>query len=504
MTPHTGGVPRGARGDGVSERAAVEGGVAEDTTSGPVASWMIAIVLGLALFGWLQERIPVRDELGFDGRIYGALALAPRQVFHYPPNRVQRCLPSLLVGATIRVLGLPREPRTVVRLFLLLNTALVLVGVRIWIALSRELRLGKTSAIIGFVGLFVSFSAAKMPYYYPVLTDTSAMLLGLLAAYYYFRRSFPGLMAVFVVSAAVWPSLMPFVPLLILFPRPLPAGVASAEATPTEATPTRWPLVLAAAVTIPIVALAGRTLLQPGWKWSAPLLAAAPLSLGILALYLCLGFRELLACGRGFLSRPSLLPVGIAKRFMAVVAVFAVVFVVLGLAVQEPVENGQTPRDLVRLFLESSVFLPGSFLVGHAVNFGILFIGVLVLWRETCRAATRHGLGAWLFLGAALAFSINAESRHATALWPMVVALLCSALERRRWPPSLLWSFCVLSFLNSRVWLQINADFPALYFAHFVLNTSRWWYLTNAVALATAAALLSAVAAAAQLRRARA
>jgi hypothetical protein len=147
----------------------------------------------------------------------------------------------------------------------------------------------------------------------------------------------------------------------------------------------------------------------------------------------------------------------------------------------EPAENVQTPVGLAEFFLKSSIIFPGGGLVGHTAYLGILFLFAVRLWPRVCRAAAAWGPGAMLFLGLAFFFSINAESRHALALWPMVVVLVSRVLDESRWPTRVLAVFAVLSLINSRAWLDLNWNFPEAYFASFVVGMSRLWYAAQAL-----------------------
>jgi len=72
----------------------------------------------------------------------------------------------------------------------------------------------------------------------------------------------------------------------------------------------------------------------------------------------------------------------------------------------------------------------------------------------------------------------------------MIVVLVCLVLDRYRWPRWLLGVFCVLSFLDSRVWVTFNAAFPDLYFANFSLMMGPFWYVVQALAFTITAAYL--------------
>jgi hypothetical protein len=211
-----------------------------------------------------------------------------------------------------------------------------------------------------------------------------------------------------------------------------------------------------------------------------------------MAAYVLVGTRELIEAGRRLvrpLEKGELL--GIAARAAAVILVYAAQQAILLAIFTKPTEYVQRPRNLLILVFESSVVAPGAFLVGHTANFGILFLAVVGLWRRVCRAAAELGPGLWLFLSGAFLFSLNAESRHSNALWPVVVVLVCLVLDRYRWPRPLLFSFGGLSFLDSRAWVAFNADFPRLYFANFSLDMGTFWYVVQAASFAAVAVGLS-------------
>jgi hypothetical protein len=222
-----------------------------------------------------------------------------------------------------------------------------------------------------------------------------------------------------------------------------------------------------------------------------PIEPALPLSIVVLIVYIALGGWALIDAGAAvWRERDAGRPRAFLGRVLAVVGLFAAQQAVLRAVFTLPTEPLQTPRGLSILFLQSSVIAPGSFLVGHAANFGVLFLLVVGLWPRICRVAAEFGPGPWLFLCACFAFSINPESRHSNALWPVVVALACLVLDRYQWPRWFLAVFCCLSFLNSRVWVAFNAAFPELYFANFPLTMHPMWYFVQAFGFTVLAAYL--------------
>jgi len=443
---------------------------------------MALALVALAVYGlFLRDHIPLAGGLGYDGETYGRVAVHPATLFQLPLNRVQRCLPSLLVHLAIRLFHLPPTASTVVRSFLFLNTVLLLAGFWLWLRIVSHLGLRPPAAIFGFCGIFVSFAGATMPYYYPVLTDTAALFLGLLVAWLYLKRSFWGLLAILLVSGFVWPSLMYFMAPLVVWP----ADPRRRMRPPSSA----WATRLALGMALVCTGMAAWAL--PRGILAEPIESALPLSFLVLGAYVFAGGRELITAGAGLLQdRGGEGWRGILLRAAAVGTVFALHRAVLAIVFTRATEPLQSPGGLLAWIFQSSVIAPGSFLVGHAANFGLLFLAVVGLWPRVCRVASEYGPGLWLFLGAALAFSINAESRHSNALWPMIVVLVCVVLDRYRWPRWLLGVFCALSVLDSRAWVRFNAAFPDLYFANFPLTMGPYWYAVQAIAFTITAAYL--------------
>ena len=443
---------------------------------------MFLVVLGFAAWGmWRDCHIPQSDGLGWDGSTYGKIAMNPETLFEVPANRAQRCLPSLLVHATIRALGLPRSAPIVIKLFSAFNSILIVTSLIVWLRIVDRLRLRAAPAVFGFAGLFLGFNTATMPYYYPVLTDTAAMFLGILSVWLFFECRSWWLLGVAGISGFVWPSFMYFVAPLVVFP---------IEQHNVEPDRPRWALPLCVAGAIGVMTGAAWAARMP--DWGKPIAAVLPLSLILLGAYVCVGGLKLLDYWNG--ARRGAFAGGRARGIVLRAAALLVLYVahhgVLSAFFTKPPEYYQTPKGLLSFVLKSAVIVPGGPIIGPTAYLGLLFLAVVGLWGRVCRAAASLGMGAWLFLGVAFAFSVNAESRHSSAHWPMLVALVCRVLDCVDWPRRQVAVFCMLSALNSRAWVDLNFNFPELVFANFVVNMSPFWYLAQALVFVCLAAYL--------------
>jgi hypothetical protein len=181
---------------------------------------VFAISLGGLLFG---EKIEAGQGFGYDGGEYANIAqhfealIAEKSLDSY---RIQRILPSAIVHYTLRSLEIPFTPPAIIMAFGFLNVAIFTVSSAVWCQIANRMHITAYAKLIGFIGLFVNFAVLKMASYYPVLTDNAALMLGLVALYFYLIGSRIGLYVLMVVGAFTWPTVAYACVPLALFPYP--------------------------------------------------------------------------------------------------------------------------------------------------------------------------------------------------------------------------------------------------------------------------------------------
>lgn len=399
----------------------------------------------LLLYGVLQiafgERIPVTDGLGtYDGRRYGEIAMEfHREVFEDGLDlfRLQRIIPSAIVHFGLRAIGAALDPPNVVRAFLVLNLACALALALTFHALAVTARLSGSAAGLGYALLFLNFANLKQPFFYPVLTDSPAMLLGALCLLFHLRRQRRALFATLMVAAFSWPAL--FMSGSILF------FVDDVVVDPAPARPR--PRTALALATAGFLALLAITL---GPAPGAPL---EILSLGGLAAYG--GVVAWTLSGRARLFTVAAWREAVSvPRLALVVAIFLALRFGLEAASTHP---GMTlGRHIRHLFLYNSG-RPGLFLLAHAVYFGVVAILLVVAWTRVSRSVHGFGLGLWAFTAFQAGHFINTESRQLADVLPLLVLLVVKALdegEEGAWPhPGVV---VLAGLVLSKFWLPIN------------------------------------------------
>jgi hypothetical protein len=429
--------------------------------------------LVLALYG---ERLSPGHGLGWDGRFYAEIARDPhRAVFvdGLSEYRLQRVLPSLVVHGALRALGRPLDDAEIVRGFAVYNLVLLLGTLLVWDGICGAAAVSGGGRWLGFLLLFVSFGHLKMPFFYPVLTDTTALFLGALLVHLHLRDRGWATLAVLVAGAFTWPSfLLLAAPMYLLSPGTLDAGALLARG--------RRVLVAIAASAAYVANLAVHL---PGR--GVRISEVEPVDERWLPLSIALAVAFVAAMASGLLGHRGLwTPASYRARLHGGRVVAWISVVVAVRLVLRLLADGTRTFDLgmfLRQIALQSVLKPGLFVVAHAVYLGLVTLLLLLCWPAVCRAAHRAGPGLTLFVAAVLVQGLTTESRQIEHGAAALVLLAVLAVENQRWPA---WGSVVLTAVaaaGTKVWFGINHEgfsgksLPTTYPSqYYFMNIGPW------------------------------
>jgi hypothetical protein len=413
---------------------------------------------------------------------------------------LQRVVAPGSVYLGTRAFGLPRDDAHIVEAFAIYNLLLLMATVVVWRGIARAAGLRAAGLWLGFLLLFVNFANLRMPYYYPVLTDTTAFFLGAVLVYFYLRASAVGMLAAMAVGAFSWPSFLAIGGLLYLFPR-TPLGPPRSPRRP-------WHLVVGAVAAACFLVQLFLTIIDDVYPRPD---AVRPVSLDLLGLSLPLTLAYIVVVAAGMLGHANLARL----RTYRVPAFRLTSWLMLLLAVRWMVgtlARGSPPLDLQGFLwqmTQQSIIEPLLFLVAPAIYFGVVVLVALVCWRRFCRATHDLGVGMTLFMCAILAQNLTTESRQIMHGLAALVLVAVLAIEGARWPR---WGgglIVVLALFGSKVWFGINhhgfcgksptSTYPSQY---YFMNLGPWisreMFLRQGLLVATAGLLVLLI-----LRRAR-
>ncbi len=462
----------------------------------------------LAVWG---ARIPVAGGLGYDGQTYGWMAhdfekaLQTKSVSGFT---LKRCLPSLVVGSCLSMLGIPRGPLEIVRGFAVLNLVLLIATVPVWHVICRDLKLTKRQTQIGLACLLVNYGHLRDCYFYPVLTDVPAFFFSMLSLAFWIRGQRLSLAVTTLMAMLTWPAAAFLNACYLLFPshQELCALKNPHHARPsTERTGQilKWTVVFAYGGLVLWVACISRLQLPHRVGCATPVNnSLLPLSVSLLSFYLAW-----LARASGSLPRfTQLINTNGIWQLVAVLITHSISGAFLARYASADPDYSLTSTAWLRItqFSIEPVGLPAMFLLPHLVYWGPWHLALLTSLPAAFTAARPHA-ALYLGCGLYLAISLLSKSRQACYFVPPAVLTLCLALPRSWLSRVTGCEWAVLSWLASRFWLDFSlvgtaADWesrPAFPSQWYFMQHGPWMndtgYLLSVVQLVAAVGLVGAV-----------
>jgi hypothetical protein len=415
------------------------------------------IALAAAVSHYAGNKITVYGGLGWDGSQYGHYVLRFSDLLtdrSFDAWYVQRLLPSGMVWGILRVLGKPLTIPYVITGFEILNTMMLMVSAVLWSRIARLVSLSLRGTWVGYGALFINFAVLKMNFYYPVLTDTTALTVGLVLLYGYLADRPILLYLGWIAGAFVFPSLVLIGALLFAFPR----------GGPTEEPHEKrgWVSAALGLITLGFVVLGLLTNRDDG-----AVLDPIDRALRVIGILATIAF--LLAALRPLLkASPTLAPPLRVLRALSFsrLAILAVGAVVIFWAYGALSANGQqavptTPLDYLENMYFFSHFnwwlepLPLVFGVAHLAYFGPALALMGARWKEMCAVLGRLGVGMSLVALLSIVMAINSESRQLLPMYPFFVLPLAIALDKAKFTPGVAAVVVGTALVASKFWLWI-------------------------------------------------
>jgi hypothetical protein len=404
------------------------------------------------------ELVPAGNGLGWDGVRYGRWT-KDFHVSEIGPYYLQRLFPIALIHYALVLFQAPLVDSTVIAAFRVANLLLILLACLVWILIANHLEISMKGKWLGFAGLFVNFAILKQAFYYPVLTDIPAFVLGLLAVYFFLKNNKWALFLVTLAAAFTWPMIVCTGVLFLLFPR-----------KPVEAEDTNRSLPGVAVAVLVTAIYFGfavyfyfvQKLTTLGYGEEKVLDSVAYLSLA-LSMLLLFGATLVLTRKISFRSLSREL-----RRFTALRIVMAGLIIVIEIIfaltpsarVGEP--SGETHVATMHMLLLAGIALlsiakPLITFVSHVVYFGPIIILLVLKWKTFSEEVRGYGIGLVSVILLSVFVGMDPESRHSIGAFPVFVPFLVKAVDRRAWRNYVYWIFGGVALVFSKVWFDINS-----------------------------------------------
>lgn len=491
---------------------------------------LVIFTLGFFNFFW-GEIIPAGGGFGYDGVQYAKmvqhldLMMSGGQLSTYYAHRM---LPAFVVRSILLLTDVPMSDLNVIHVFEIYNLVLLLGAALVWKRVADSISLSLSGRWIGFGAIFINYAFSKQTFYYPVLTDVTALFLAMLLLLFYIEKKPFALFFITITGAFVWPAVSVVGAFLLIFLKAILPKEVIIPLLPTFTFKNvkLGNLVKLSGIVLLVLSVCGYLLLaltnpeaeqacnviKNQYKLTANGVRPSIMYLIQRALSgsdpcLIVGIKQLLTALPSIFGVTVLLAMLIGSKtfFLAIFAhlrrvqiqlvVLAVAAVlvpfVLGKMLSNPdLANPNSLNDLILL-----VLLPpdGKFLlpfVTLGVFWGPAFLLVLLFWKAFSIEARKLGPGFLAAIGIYLPLGLICEPRFLTVAWPFLVVGLVLSFENFVKKPSFKYAFSILTVLFAQFWIRHNLapwappdysgllEYPKqLYFMHYGLWMSWSSYI---------------------------
>lgn len=400
------------------------------------------------------EKIEENQGLGWDGKMYAAIAAEFESFmtkgtldrYYY-----KRSLPSAVVHYAHKVSGIEFTIESVIKVFSVLNLTLILGAMLLWHSILEIKAISFWNRVVAFLGIFGSYAMVKVNFYYPVLTDTSALFIATWMLYAYVKQNNWALFFATIAGTFTFPTLFITGTLLLLFQENekgvneeepawvkyyipwvgsglflcffLYAHFFHREIDRPTASWLIWPSIALAVI---YTFLTGRVF---KWAWALKQLKH-------------INLRWLITIGVFYLAATSFVFWFAASRVF-------------------------TFFEFVNAFIQRTAFAPLAFLEAHVTYYGPIVMLIILFRKRFLEVLYQQQAGFVFVVFLNILFAINPVSRHLIGALPFFAYVLCLVLEKEKLNAWFYGIFVVLTLAFSRFWFTINtAPFTGDYLAY--------------------------------------
>lgn len=403
---------------------------------------LVAMLAWGIFYFFLGEKIEVNKGLGWDGKMYAAIASdfenfiskGTLDSYYY-----KRTLPSALIFYSHKLLGIDCSVRSIIEMFYALNLLLVLGAMFIWHRVLEHFSISFWNRLVAFFGLFGTYAMVKVNFYYPVLTDTSALFIALWMLLAYLKKNGWSLFLATVLGFFTFPTLALTGALLLIFQQKTDNPIIEMSKW-TKVIP--WLFSIGFLLFFFLGWLVQREQERPTPEWFTwpSLLCTSAFIFVVISSFNISG----LLAGIKALEKVWLL------RILAFYVVSS------GVVFWFSSSGGLGFTEFLFAFMQRSAFHPFGFLQAHVTYYGPIIILIFLFWNKFKSELENNSTGFKLLIILNTLFAINPVSRHLIAALPFFVIVLIVAKENVKFDKWFYILFSLFALLFSRFWFTIN------------------------------------------------
>lgn len=389
-------------------------------------------------------------KVSTDGAVFLTLLKDFTASPYFDTYYVNRIAPPLLVRSILKLFSLDLTVNTVFIAFQILNLICIATTCYFLKKLFILFKISLKKQLLGFTLFLLNFAIIKYPFYLPVMTDTSAIMLSTLLLYFYLKNKVWWIIIITAILAFTWPMGYYQGLLLIAFPINIMSYVKPSKFKTNliHATSVLFAIILIvfliyikqAEVNVPYVARLDREML--------------PISItGVIITYYFFAkifLNNWLTDVKLFLKKLN------PKRIILSLTLFSLILVIVHLLKPHPTPTYTTTQMLSDPIVHALI-KPFVFIVADTTYFGIIICLLLFFWKSFSKVISQLGWG----IVAAFAlnlflFGVTPQSRHLSNLFPWIIVFLIKALDKYAFSNTFYFTIAALSLFTSKIWLILN------------------------------------------------
>lgn len=430
-----------------------------------IALLMVFATIGILLQIFRNELVNVGNGFGWDGQVYGNVVLNYfNEVFKEGVDgyHIQRILPSSIVYAIMYIFKITFITNNVIILFTIYNTILILAACYIWGLIASELKLSTKGVWLGFIGLFINFPVLKLAFYYPVLTDTTALFLGILIIYYYLKNNNVGIFVTMILGSFTWASFFIISMPLFIFKFKRERKLVLEKKYNIYITIVGCLVWLSGALFLIVRFTKGKL---GGFAEGRNSIMAnsfetycLPLGVILAVLFLYYVMKNILNYEYIFDMKLLLKSINTKNLIISIVAFTLIRFFIYSYIKILNVTSAFSALGAITTVFNRGIRLPFIFGISQVVYYGPIMIITLIFWKKFCSIINEYGYGLLLYIIAGLILSLNSESRFIINIFPAFVIFTVKAIDELDFNKYYYYLLGIISVLYSKIWLLINAN----------------------------------------------
>ncbi len=435
---------------------------------------LILYSVGYYFFG---ERIQVENGFGWDGTTYAAYAQNFWHELQYTQDlyHINRTLPSFVIYYALNFFHLnAQSPRVIVNAFTILNSFCFIGAGYLWFKIAQFKKFDISVYAIGFMSLFINYLYLKHNYYDPVLTDSTAVFLGMLSLSLYVRKQYFLLALSMIPAYFTWPISIVLLCPLLLFTEPLEI---SSEINRTERYSNIFLMIIFIYICIKLTYKMGNAqIVGNSIDISYPLL---PYSILIASLFI----YWVLLNSRVLVTFKQILKINYktAIYFLFAFSICTTLYQWLESQIINfaSVKMYFTIFDLFTISVLGAIARPGLFIVAHLAFWGPALVLIALLLKNILKESLHESYGMMLFVVATAFLALNSQTRQLDFNFPFMVYLLCLTLRKIPISKTALFYYFSTGLVVSKVYYYINqtplvGDILKFPYQRFMMNSGTY------------------------------